>query len=222
MTALDVTNISANLQWAGSFLIILLVFVFHNSSRAKSITILGVYASLSFLLQFMQLADETWFEGQHMNMIGDFSVLSELSCFMFLYAVIFKSGTVRIITYSTIVLYTLFFFYFLPDQANQTRSDIRTIRDLLLIIYSVGYFFYLLRNLPDEHVSQLPLFWINSSVLFFFSCTFMLSLSMKYLIELLQDDFGWYWAARNTLRLLFCIAICFGLLKARRYKIVSG
>lgn len=108
-------------------------------------------------------------------------------------------------------------FYFLSvfgDPEYPWYVFLHTLRDFELIVCSVLLFWKLPHNV--SHTLPAPLLWINAAILFYFSCTFILSLSMDYIAVVLRDDFILFWTFRNFLRFGFCIALCIGIRKASK------
>jgi len=214
MTLIDLFFLSAYLQWAGSFFIILFAFL-PFKKRSKEIFIIGCYGIFSFLFQCLQTANRYLYSSEYSNVIGNIYVLFELGTILYLYSIVFTRSPIRIAIVCTAFLYSIFFLT-TNIQINIIDSTTQTSRDLILIVYAVLYFFFLIIDLPENSLHKLPMFWINSAILFFFSCTFILSLSINYILETLRDDFIFYWAFRNFLRALFCIIICVGIWQARK------
>lgn len=65
--------------------------------------------------------------------------------------------------------------------------------------------------MPANEITSFPMFWIATAMLFFFAGTFILSLSLDYLVEVLKDDLNVLWTMRNFFRLSFCLVVSYGL-----------
>lgn len=220
MTQFDLFELSVYLQWAGSLLIILFAFISFKN-RPEIISILGYYGLFSFLFQGLQTANQYLFSGYYRGVIGNIYVLFEIGCFLCLYYVIFIRRAIRISILSIAFLYLILFLLTTTHQISVIDSATQTLRDFILIVCAVSYFFLLIIELPENNLQKLPMFWINSAILFFFSCTFMLSLSINYILDALRDDFILYWTFRNFLRTLFCAIMCVGIWQARKQRVVS-
>jgi hypothetical protein len=88
--------------------------------------------------------------------------------------------------------------------ALNTYND--TIYGIIILLYSINYFFSLLKELPTDKIQTLPVFWINSGVLLYFAGTSILNLSAKYLVDSLQSDLIFFWTfsiGLNFLRNIF-------------------
>lgn len=94
-------------------------------------------------------------------------------------------------------------------QANNSYSTV--LQALIQIVFCILYFYKLLRELPEQHIHRLPMFWINSALLIFYSGTFILYTFTAYLINVLKNDLITYWSFHNILRILFQLLVMIGL-----------
>lgn len=218
MTILEIFKLSSYTQWLGSFMIGFFAF-FYFKTRPKEVTILGIYGVLSFVFQAVQTGCRYFLADYYKNInnvIGNLFVLFELGIFLYLYYIVLNRKSMRVTIATLLSLYVLFFLLTTTHQISSIDSATQTIRDLIMIICAVMYFFHLMYDLPESSLSKSPMFWINSGILFFFSCTFILSLSINHILNVLRDDFVLFWAFRNFLRAIFCIIICLGIWQARK------
>jgi hypothetical protein len=85
----------------------------------------------------------------------------------------------------------------------------------MLIIYSLLYFYVLMRDLPSLYIHQIPMFWFNSGILIFHAGTFFLFSFVSYLVNVRNDDLIAYWSFHNMLsiveRLIIMIGLCYDL-----------
>jgi hypothetical protein len=214
MTADSIYKLSDYIQWFGSFLIVIFCFL-KFPKRPLVINILGFYGLGSFIFQLLQFLSRLFFESRFTSSVGNIYVLFEALILLFLFGHILKNKNFRLIMVVAGILVTILFAVVISQEIKIMSSTTRTVRDFIMICCSIIYFFTLLKELPQNNLFILPTFWFVSAILFFFSCTFILSLSLKYLIELLGDDFIYFWAFRNFLRAGFCLVLCFGIWKAK-------
>jgi hypothetical protein len=215
MIEIDILDLSNYLQWFGSFLIFFSAALILRIRITKEILIICIYGGNSFLAQCIQTSSIYFVEGQYRNLVGNVYVLAETLILLLLFFYTIKNKFFHYLIALSAIVFTLFWTFTFTNIPTINSSSYRTLRDLLMIAYAVVYFFFLLKNLPEDNLIKLPMFWIASGILFFFSCTFMLSLSMDYIIEMMRDDFTAYWSFRNFLRTFFCAIICIGIWQAR-------
>jgi len=108
-----------------------------------------------------------------------------------------------------------FFLY----QKNSMNSYTYVGEAIVIIIYAILYFYKLLVELPEQHIHRLPMFWINSALLIFFSGTFILYTFTSYLTNVLKDDLIAYWSFHNMLslfqHLLIIVGLCYDISRLR-------
>lgn len=210
MTSGEFNDLTNYFQWFGSFLITVLAFA-KTKGRQKQVLIIGIYGLNSVVFQSIQTGSNIFFGAINANLFGNLYVFTETVILHWLFTSAFnKTAATRIIIGVALIYAFIFLWFALPDLSVM-QSNIRTIRDILMIVFALTYFFFLLRDLPEDNLYALPMFWINAGILFYFSCTFILSLSLPYLATALRDDFGYFWGFRNLLRGIFCLVICVGI-----------
>jgi hypothetical protein len=209
MTSYELYILSNHLQGFGSFFLLSVSLFTLRFTKAIEVKMVLIYAAESLLFHLGQTISGIWFSYQYD--IGDYFVLFELSLFLMLYYLLISKSLLRKLSILILMGFYLFFILYRINGGESMGSSIRALRDGIHILFSIIYFVYLMRNLPQERMSNIQMFWINSSVLFFFSCTFFLSLTMSYIVIVLKHDFSLYWAFRNTLRFVFCLVVSLGI-----------
>ena len=196
-------------QFFGSFLIAACGLWFF-AKRGVHIKMLGFYGLTSFLLQIIQ--DISINLKLHVgNLVGNISSFLETLFLLFFFYLAFSKAINKRVVILFLVVYTLVFIFVMPNHHNELISSIRTLRDVFMILCSLLYFYSLLQEMPTNDITRFPPFWMVSSILFYFSCTFILSLILDYLIKVMNDDLIGYWTYRNFMRFGFCIGISYGL-----------
>lgn len=212
MTEREIFNLTNYSQWFGSFLIAVLAFAI-GKAKQKQVLIIGIYGLNSVIFQSIQTGF-SFFGKVNPNLFGNVYVLTETIILLWLFSIAFNKVIFTRSIIAVAVLYIgTFVLYTIPDLSI-IHSNIRTIRDIIMILASLLYFFLLLKDLPEQNLFVLPMFWINAGILFFFSCTFLFSLSTAYLVETLREQYWYFLGFRNLLRLLFCLIICVGIWKS--------
>jgi hypothetical protein len=173
---------------------------------------------VSVVLQFFQTGSQVFFGAHYLNAIGDCYVFLESLLFLAFYYILFTNNRYLRLALigSAFIIVSIYSMVLFGDATYPWYAVLSATRNVLLILFSVVTFFKLLTDLPNNNLLSLPLFWINSAILFYFSCTFMLSLTMDYIAQVLKDDFQIFWTFKNFLRAGFCVVICIGIWKARK------
>ncbi len=82
---------------------------------------------------------------------------------------------------------------------------------LILILYSLLYFYQLMKELPAVHLHRYYMFWINSAFLFYGAGTIFLFAFTQYVINAFNQDFVNYWQAHKILYILQQVLILIGV-----------
>ena len=208
MTSFDVFKLSIYYSWAGSIIIAISCLLLYNS-RPHYIRALGFYALSSIVFSFGQSMVPIEHQRTWNNPIGNGFVLFEAFLLGSLYYFVTHSNSFRKSVLASITFYIFFYAFVFLFFAEYSFSYIRFGRDLLMILYSIAYFYYLIRALPEENLLRFPMFWINAAIIFFFSGMFILSFFRDYIVTVLKDDTSGFWAFRNFFRFAFCIVLAY-------------
>jgi hypothetical protein len=207
MSLYDISNYS---QQFGSLLIALLGIPFFTR-RTLPVRIMVFYGANSFVFQLMSwIIVYTKTRGM-VNVNGNLYTLTEALLLLGFFYTVFKSPSEKKVVIAMAAVYPVLYFIFMSGRWNELVSSIRTMRDLVIIICSIMYFFYLMREMPTNEITKYPMLWIVAGMLCFFSGTFTLSLSLNYLVKVLHNDLALIWSMRNFFRFFFCLVVCYGL-----------
>jgi hypothetical protein len=218
MTTLEFFRFSQHINTLGGVLIAascLSRFKF----RKSSIQVLGLYALTSLLFIAFQAISTGFFKNVGINAIGSTFVFFEAVILGLFYSAIAETRSAKKKISLLIILYIVFYAITVLFFQENYYSMVRWSRDLLMIILSLGYFYSLLKNQPEEKLSNSPLFYINVGILFFFSGTLFLSFLIDYMHRTLGYDSTGFWAFRNFYRFAFCLVLAYaGWLDSRLSK----
>lgn len=198
-------------QQLGSLLIASVV-VFQFSKRSTSIRLLGLYGLNSFVFQMITHV-VAGFQSKiaYNNLVGNIYTITETLILLYFFYILFTYSWAKRITLIFMVLYFILFFLYMPGHWLELSASIRTLRDLMMIVCSVIYFYFMITGMPTNEITRYPMFWIMAAFLFYFAGTFVLSLSLDFLVNVLKDDLALLWTARNFFRFFFCLLVSYGL-----------
>jgi hypothetical protein len=96
------------------------------------------------------------------------------------------------------------------------NSYARGLEALLLIIFSLLYFYKL--SLPSQHTQEVmaPATWISSGILIYFSGGFILFILSNYILPLGSALNRQIWAIHSFLSIILYVLVAIGLWKARK------
>lgn len=104
--------------------------------------------------------------------------------------------TVTILSFLLTTLNLLFF------QKSDINSYSFILQSIIIIAYTLFYFFHLLKELPTMNLQGLPMFWINSAYIIFHSGALLLYVFSSYLVNELNNNLLVYWTFHNVLSIL--------------------
>jgi hypothetical protein len=203
MTKLEIFRISTYFQWFISLLVILtsLISYFKRPNYIKALFYYGITSfTFSTLIQFIASRD---------NYLTNTYVFLETLILSSLYYQVGNSVLFRRMIIVGVISYVIFYSSAYLYFPTYVFSAIRVGRDLLLILFSVSYFIYLLRQLPEDDLLKFPMFWINSAIVVFFSGVFVLSYFRDYIVLVLKDDTAGFWAFRNFFSTAYWLVLAY-------------
>ncbi len=116
------------------------------------------------------------------------------------------------------ILISIAVFYFLFGvlnllfiQKETINSYSTTLLSIIIITYCLYYFYWLLKELPTMHLHGLPMFWINSAFMVYFSGNLFLFVFTSYLVQVLNSNLLVYWSLHNFLGIIEFSLIIFAL-----------
>ncbi len=99
---------------------------------------------------------------------------------------------------------------------NSTYNFSASIEAIVFIIYSMSFFYYVLKNLVFDNLLTTPVFWVNTGILFYFSGNFILFMFSNYLIKNQPEKCAVLWMVIHTFfNLLYNILLSIGFWKTR-------
>ncbi len=185
----------------------------NRSNDLKLISILSLFA---FFLDILSLKKPIL-----ANISTNVYLLLEFGILLSIYAKAIQLLSKAKALFVIVIICYLGFFVteLLQSSKVEMNSYTLTFTSLLFILFSVRYFYLLIRELPTDKIQQLPMFWLNTGVLIYFAGGLFLFAIRNYVIAAFQDDQTVYWTFHNFLNviknILFAVAMWQGL-RARK------
>jgi hypothetical protein len=105
-----------------------------------------------------------------------------------------------------LIINICFFIFGMVNMISYQESSINTytliLESILVIIFSLYYFYWLLRVLPTSQLQRLPMFWLNSAHIIYFSGNLFLFVFTSYLVNVLNNNLLVYWTIHNILGII--------------------
>lgn len=192
------------------------IFLITPQEGRKNMLELGLVVILAFLSDVASGVGALVFR-VNMNLSQNLLDLCTLPLFLLLYKRKISWRNTSTIIYTVIILFLLFAVINLLFIQKPTglASYTKTVIAICVIIASLIYFFVLIRDLPTESITRLPMFWVNTAALIYYSGTFFVYLATDYLINVVKSDLINAWTIHNFLGLIFYTLVSIGLLHNR-------
>jgi hypothetical protein len=87
-------------------------------------------------------------------------------------------------------------------QGKKINSYSLIFMSIIVLLYSVYYFYWLIQKLPTSQLQRLPLFWVTSAWLIFYSGTLFLFTFIDYVLITQQERILQYWTLHNILKII--------------------
>jgi len=187
MSAAYVLNISSTI----SGLLPVLAALFNYKSLDKVLRIAGLFFLVSSVFDWMLELTKIAAFGMHNNhpLLHLFTMISILFFAAIYYHAFFDPGLKRIaLILSGIALLIVIFNSIFIEGIWEYPSISATVLSILLICFSLAYFYQLLNRQEFIHIEKQGLFWINAGILFYFSINIFLFMLFNSLIKAHQED----------------------------------
>lgn len=151
--------------------------------------------------------------------IGHFYVMIEFILWGLVYWLMMKSFVKRKMYWGVVVLFELYCLYNTIFRQNLTEyPQTRSIEGILIMIFSLFYFYHLMVESKINKLIKEPTIWINSAVLFYFTSLVFFNLLFTHLleknIEFLKNIIAYFFTILNIIFYLV-LSISFYLQKLK-------
>lgn len=163
----------------------------------------------------------------NMNLSNSIDALAEAPLLLFFYkgkihSRLFRSAVLPLAI--AIVIFGLINLFYIqgPFKIN---SYMKVATSTTMLVVCVAYFFVLIRELPTESITKLPMFWINTALLTYFAGAFAANLATNYLVYIVPEPTleTWIatWAIHNAIYCLCYLGIAWAFVLAKRNSAMS-
>jgi hypothetical protein len=203
-------------------LITAVIFLITPKEGRTNLLELGLAVILAFVSDIVSLVGIFVFH-VNMNLSQNLLDLFTLPLFLLLYKRKISWKNTGIIVYVSIGAFLAFAILNLSfiQQPPSLASYNKTVIAISMIVASLVYFYVLIRDLPTQTITRLPMFWVNAAILIYYSGTFFVYLATDYLVNVVKSDLVSPWMIHNFLGLIFYSLITVGLLTNRSLYIVK-
>ncbi len=172
MSAAYALNISSTIS--GVFPVIAALFNYKHLNKVLKIA--SAFFVVSVLFDVVLELTKKMALGNNLPVIHLFVVISILFFTAIYYHAFFRPAYKRtiVVVFSALALFIVLINMFLNEGIWDYPSVSNTVLSVLLIIFSLAYFYQLLNRQEFIHIEKQGLFWINAGVLFYYSINIFL------------------------------------------------
>ena len=96
-------------------------------------------------------------------------------------------------------------------QRASINSYTLIVQSIIVITLCLYYFYWLLQELPTAELHRMPMFWVNSAYIIFYSGNLFLFVFTSYLVNVLNNQLLVYWSLHNILGIIEASMMSFAL-----------
>ena len=199
-----------------AMLLALIIFLVTPKAGRKNFLVIGIILAFGFLIEV-----STWTaffvfhkNPNYVNMIHDYFIVV---AFFFFYKPKIQSKRIINLFIVLVIVYIIFallnaFFY---QKPNILATYTLVMQCVVLITFSVVFFFILRKELPRQVYIGLPIFWINCAVIIYYSVLLPIYLVTDYIYITLKLSIIPLWMVHNSVGVLYYIFLAIGLWRNR-------
>ncbi|HZY79155.1 MAG TPA: hypothetical protein VFE50_06520 [Cyclobacteriaceae bacterium] len=196
---------------AASILVGFVVFMLNPKAGRREFFLLGLLLLLSLIQDLVGIVFGILLR-HNVNVLNSIVFPFKLSLFLLFYKnKIDSRGTAQAINAAICFLGAFALTNLLFIQKTSINSYTSVFGQVCMILISIRYFYLLILELPTESITKLPMFWINTAVLIYFSGTFFQYLAADYLVTVLNDNLINSWTLKNFVGIFYYAMLSFAL-----------
>lgn len=192
-------------------------YLTRNSTTRKEFVFLGAHTIGSTLSELIQYILVFVVRVSANPLLHTYSFI-DIAVTCLLYRVALKHVLKPIV--SDVVMAGLLIFALVNSLAIQGVDSINSYTSvshaIVMIVYSLIYYYSLLKSLPTADVRTLPMFWINNGMFLYFTGNFFVWIFTDYMVNVLKSDLVSPWTFHNFLGIIRNIFFVVGLWLAHR------
>jgi len=171
-----------------------------NKARQPQMRLLGLAMFISVLGNHVADILRHYKISPNYSAVGFFICIVPLICAIYYHAMNKRGG--RTFLFVAIVHDIFAFINVLFIQKGFINSYTMVIHSIIIITLCIYYFYWLLQELPAAQLHRLPMFWVNSAYMIFYSANLFLFVFTSYLVHVLNSQLLVYWTFHNVIGII--------------------
>ncbi len=163
--------------------------LFWNRNRQKQVWVIFFYTLISASVDNFNYFFNTISKVLYFYSLSFFTIIEYASFSIFLYLNLSSQKVKKLVLLGSIIFLSLAVFNIVFDKNHQFDSLSASTESILIICYSILYFYEQLKNPETTFIYSTKPFWIIIAILLYLAGTFILFISTAYLTEKEQSHF---------------------------------
>lgn len=171
--------------------------------------------STNVIMEFLNIGFSEY--GYSNLYIYHYFTVIEFAFISLFYALFFKNYFNPILIYSLIpVFLVVAFMDYKLNGLNSMDNFSTSVESIIVVFYSLFFFYYVLKNLVFENLLSTTVFWLNTAILFYFSGNMILFVFSNHMAQTDNKKYIILWAVIHTFfNVLYNTLLSLGFWKAR-------
>jgi hypothetical protein len=205
--------IIVGIQTVLSGLVALIAF-YKLKQRTRIAKLIGLLFAISMVCNLSALLLRKYFPSL-INISGSIYDLSFIVILTIIFNEALSHKYAKVFNAITIVFTLCAIMNLLFWQKAEIASFNKLAISFIIILYTVVYFYRLMKDLPTFHLTRLPMFWFSSAFLIYGAGALFLFAFLDYLVNVLNNNLLTYWTFHNGLSIFQQLLIIVGLMYER-------
>jgi hypothetical protein len=169
-------------------------------TKQPHIRLLGLIQLLYVTAHLLGLVVSNVFGGNQNYVYSVYNII-ELGLILLIFNYAIKSSkVVSVLAFISFTVYAVINVSFIQRGGINSYSLI--CMSIIVLLYSIYYFYWLIQKLPTLQLQRLPMFWLSSAWLIFYSGTLFLFTFTDYLVITQLERILAYWTLHNILKII--------------------
>lgn len=179
-------------------------------SKQPIIRLLGLFQLLNVTTHIASLIVKDVFHGNQNYVYSIYNII-ELGLILLLFSAAIQAlnRVVMGLAFFSFAIFAVSNMLFIQQWKINSYSLI--LMSIIVLLYCIYYFYWLITELPTSQLQRLPMFWVTSSWLIFYSGTLFLFTFIDYLVITQLERVLQYWTLHNILKIIEVLMIAIAL-----------
>lgn len=151
----------------------------------------------------------------HFKINANYSATTFYVCIIPLISLVYYHAMGKTIKKTLTIISVLYVVFALTNVLYIQRSSINSytliLQSIIVITLCLYYFYWLLQELPTAQLHRMPMFWVNSAFILFYSGNLFLFVFTSYLVNVLNNQLLIYWTMHNILGIIEASMMSFAI-----------